>query len=78
LLTQQLSGVEIALKEAKAGYNRFEIDLSNKPEWFAPQVNPASKVRREPCSRECLVDSRSQVPAIGKPAEAVLSSAALD
>ncbi|KAJ7056103.1 hypothetical protein C8F01DRAFT_1156823 [Mycena amicta] len=36
--------VELALYEAKAGYNRFEVDLSNKPEWYAPQVNPASKV----------------------------------
>ncbi|KAK7014056.1 hypothetical protein VNI00_019448 [Paramarasmius palmivorus] len=35
---------EIALFEAKAEYTRFEIDLSNKPSWFAPQVNPASKV----------------------------------
>ncbi|KAJ6481323.1 hypothetical protein C8R47DRAFT_1135396 [Mycena vitilis] len=36
--------VEIALAEAKVGYNRYEIDLSNKPEWYAPKVNPASKV----------------------------------
>ncbi|KAJ7106229.1 glutathione S-transferase [Mycena epipterygia] len=36
--------VELALAEAKVGYNRFEIDLSNKPEWYAPKVNPASKV----------------------------------
>ncbi|KAF7300217.1 Serine carboxypeptidase [Mycena kentingensis (nom. inval.)] len=36
--------VELALNEAKAGFNRYEIDLSNKPAWYAPQVNPASKV----------------------------------
>ncbi|KAJ7484157.1 glutathione S-transferase [Mycena latifolia] len=36
--------VELALAEAKAGFNRFEVDLSNKPEWYAPKVNPASKV----------------------------------
>ncbi|KAF7370751.1 Serine carboxypeptidase [Mycena sanguinolenta] len=36
--------VELALQEAKAGFTRFEIDLANKPEWYAPQVNPASKV----------------------------------
>ncbi|KAJ7148101.1 glutathione S-transferase [Mycena crocata] len=36
--------VELALAEAKVGFNRFEIDLSNKPEWYAPKVNPASKV----------------------------------
>ncbi|KAJ6599759.1 glutathione S-transferase [Mycena vulgaris] len=36
--------VELALAEAKAGFNRFEIDLGNKPEWYAPKVNPASKV----------------------------------
>ncbi|KAI0341377.1 glutathione S-transferase C-terminal-like protein [Trametopsis cervina] len=35
---------EIALDEAKAEYTRYEIDLSNKPEWYAPKVNPASKV----------------------------------
>ncbi|KAJ6614340.1 hypothetical protein B0H10DRAFT_2221347 [Mycena sp. CBHHK59/15] len=23
---------------------RFEIDLSNKPEWYAPKINPTSKV----------------------------------
>ncbi|KAJ7677208.1 glutathione S-transferase [Mycena rosella] len=36
--------VELALAESKLGYNRFEIDLSKKPEWYAPKVNPASKV----------------------------------
>ncbi|KAJ7867286.1 glutathione S-transferase [Mycena leptocephala] len=36
--------VELALAEASVGYNRFEIDLDNKPEWYAPNVNPASKV----------------------------------
>ncbi|KAI0747175.1 hypothetical protein C8Q80DRAFT_1179843 [Daedaleopsis nitida] len=35
---------EIALAEAKAQFTRFEIDLQNKPEWYAPKVNPASKV----------------------------------
>ncbi|KAF9261344.1 glutathione S-transferase [Marasmius fiardii PR-910] len=35
--------VEIALSEAKAEYTRYEIDLQNKPVWFTPQVNPASK-----------------------------------
>ncbi|KAJ7472961.1 glutathione S-transferase [Mycena galericulata] len=35
---------ELALEEAKVGYTRFEVDLSNKPEWYAPKVNPASKV----------------------------------
>lgn len=35
---------EIALAEAGVDYTRFEIDLTNKPEWYAPQVNPASKV----------------------------------
>ncbi|CAE6478385.1 hypothetical protein RSOLAG22IIIB_01719 [Rhizoctonia solani] len=34
----------IALQEAKADYTTYEIDLSNKPEWYAPKVNPASKV----------------------------------
>lgn len=35
---------EIALAEAHAKFTRYEIDLFNKPEWYAPQVNPASKV----------------------------------
>lgn len=35
---------ELALKESKLPYKRYEIDLRNKPEWYAPQVNPASKV----------------------------------
>ncbi|CAE6518360.1 unnamed protein product [Rhizoctonia solani] len=34
----------IALQEAKADYTTYEIDLSNKPEWYAPKINPASKV----------------------------------
>ncbi|KAH7925067.1 glutathione S-transferase C-terminal-like protein [Leucogyrophana mollusca] len=36
--------VEIALAEAKASFKSYQIDLQNKPEWYAPQVNPASKV----------------------------------
>ncbi|PCH44668.1 hypothetical protein WOLCODRAFT_139133 [Wolfiporia cocos MD-104 SS10] len=36
--------VELALEEAKANYTKYQIDLSNKPSWYAPQVNPASKV----------------------------------
>ncbi|KAJ7107330.1 hypothetical protein C8R44DRAFT_843061 [Mycena epipterygia] len=36
--------VELALAEAKVDYNRFEVDLRNKPQWYAPKVNPASKV----------------------------------
>ncbi|TCD64601.1 hypothetical protein EIP91_003866 [Steccherinum ochraceum] len=36
--------VELALAEAKANFKRFEIDLAAKPEWYAPKVNPASKV----------------------------------
>ncbi|KAF8156590.1 hypothetical protein B0H34DRAFT_770010 [Crassisporium funariophilum] len=35
---------ELALKESKLPYKRFEVDLANKPEWYAPKVNPASKV----------------------------------
>ncbi|KAJ7745588.1 glutathione S-transferase [Mycena maculata] len=36
--------VELALAEAKVGHTRFEVDLKDKPEWYAPKVNPASKV----------------------------------
>ncbi|OAX42460.1 glutathione S-transferase C-terminal-like protein [Rhizopogon vinicolor AM-OR11-026] len=35
---------EIALAEVGATFKRYEIDLANKPEWYAPKVNPASKV----------------------------------
>ncbi|KZT64292.1 glutathione S-transferase [Daedalea quercina L-15889] len=35
---------EIALEEAKAEYTKYQIDLQNKPAWYAPKVNPASKV----------------------------------
>ncbi|KIY61378.1 hypothetical protein CYLTODRAFT_427565 [Cylindrobasidium torrendii FP15055 ss-10] len=36
--------VEIALAEVGAEFKRFEIDLANKPEWYALKVNPAGKV----------------------------------
>ncbi|KAI8971285.1 hypothetical protein BD414DRAFT_469792 [Trametes punicea] len=36
--------VEIALAEAKAHFNRYEVDLLNKPEWYPVKVNPANKV----------------------------------
>jgi len=36
--------VEIALRETQLKHTRYEIDLSNKPEWYAPKINPASKV----------------------------------
>lgn len=36
--------VEIALAEAKASYSAYEINLQDKPDWYAPLVNPAGKV----------------------------------
>ncbi|KAF9448150.1 hypothetical protein P691DRAFT_730207 [Macrolepiota fuliginosa MF-IS2] len=36
--------VDITLKESGLSYERFEVDLLNKPEWYAPKVNPVSKV----------------------------------
>jgi glutathione S-transferase len=33
------------LKEAKIPHKKFHIDLKDKPEWYVPKVNPASKVR---------------------------------
>ncbi|KIJ15137.1 maleylacetoacetate isomerase [Paxillus involutus ATCC 200175] len=36
--------VEIALAEANANFKVYQIDLANKPDWYAPKVNPASKV----------------------------------
>ncbi|KAF9527697.1 hypothetical protein CPB83DRAFT_855876 [Crepidotus variabilis] len=35
---------EITLEEAQLPYKRFEVNLRDKPEWYAPKVNPASKV----------------------------------
>ncbi|RXW14521.1 hypothetical protein EST38_g11334 [Candolleomyces aberdarensis] len=43
-ITVYSAKVELALKESGLSYKRFEIDLQNKPEWYAPKVNPASKV----------------------------------
>ncbi|KAI0259699.1 hypothetical protein BC834DRAFT_904559 [Gloeopeniophorella convolvens] len=36
--------VELAFQEAGADIGRYQIDLQNKPEWYASRVNPASKV----------------------------------
>jgi len=36
--------VELSFQEAKADVTRYQIDLFNKPEWYASKVNPASKV----------------------------------
>ncbi|KAF7346797.1 Glutathione S-transferase [Mycena sanguinolenta] len=47
-ITLYTAKVELALEEAKVGYTRWEIDLANKPEWYAPQVNPASKASPNP------------------------------
>ncbi|OLY82124.1 Glutathione S-transferase omega-1 [Smittium mucronatum] len=49
--------VVLALVEAKVPYENFEIDLSNKPDWYA-EVNPALKVpaMRLP-SGELMVES---------------------
>jgi glutathione S-transferase len=32
------------LEEINAKYQRYEIDLQAKPDWYAPKINPASKV----------------------------------
>ena len=37
---------ELSLEEVGAKYTKYQIDLQNKPEWYAPKVNPASKVRK--------------------------------
>ncbi|KAJ7598425.1 glutathione S-transferase [Mycena floridula] len=36
--------VELALAEANAKFTRYEIDLKNKPSWYATKINAASKV----------------------------------
>lgn len=46
-LTMSLQ-TELALAEVGAQFTRHEIDLFNKPEWYAPKVNPASKVGAAP------------------------------
>ncbi|KAG6812353.1 hypothetical protein H0H92_003253 [Tricholoma furcatifolium] len=43
-ITLYTAKTELALEESGLKYTRFEIDLQNKPEWYAPRVNPASKV----------------------------------
>lgn len=35
---------QIALRESGAKFKEYEIDLQNKPSWYQPKVNPASKV----------------------------------
>ncbi|KAF8478281.1 glutathione S-transferase [Gautieria morchelliformis] len=35
---------QIALRESGAKFREYEIDLQNKPTWYQPKVNPASKV----------------------------------
>ena len=45
LASNARSKVEIALTEAKAKFTRYEIDLKNKPDWYAPKVNPVGEVR---------------------------------
>jgi len=39
----ELALAETGLKEG-VDFERYEIDLKNKPEWYQPKVNPASKV----------------------------------
>ncbi|KAJ7598411.1 glutathione S-transferase [Mycena floridula] len=36
--------VELALAEANTKFSRYEIDLKNRPNWYAPKINSASKV----------------------------------
>ncbi|KAG0699205.1 hypothetical protein DFH29DRAFT_1081382 [Suillus ampliporus] len=36
--------IELALVEANAPYKAYEVDLLNKPEWFAKKVHPVGKV----------------------------------
>ncbi|KAF9060579.1 hypothetical protein BDP27DRAFT_408392 [Rhodocollybia butyracea] len=39
----ELALAESGLKKDK-DFTRYEIDLKNKPEWYQPKINPASKV----------------------------------
>ncbi|KAI0062707.1 glutathione S-transferase [Artomyces pyxidatus] len=36
--------VELAISEAGANINRYEIDLSNKPDWYASKISSSGKV----------------------------------
>ncbi len=37
--------VEIALEESGLQYERYEINLREKPEWYTPKINAQGKVR---------------------------------
>ena len=41
---------ELALEEAGVPWERYEIDLLNKPEWYESKVNKASKGKPVPLS----------------------------
>jgi hypothetical protein len=43
------------MKASGADFKIVEIDLKNKPEWYQPKINPASKVR-EPSAHASLSD----------------------
>uniref|UniRef100_A0A5K1JYI1 Thiol-transferase Tc52 n=1 Tax=Ganoderma boninense TaxID=34458 RepID=A0A5K1JYI1_9APHY len=43
-ITLYSAKADIALAEAKVPFTRYEIDLTDKPAWYAPKINPASKV----------------------------------
>ncbi|OJA19837.1 hypothetical protein AZE42_07785 [Rhizopogon vesiculosus] len=36
--------IELALAEANIKYKNYEVDLFNKPKWFAAKINPIGKV----------------------------------
>ncbi|KAG1732248.1 uncharacterized protein EDB91DRAFT_1349157 [Suillus paluster] len=36
--------IELALVEANAPYKAYQVDIFNKPEWFASKVNPIGRV----------------------------------
>ncbi|KAG1856345.1 hypothetical protein DFJ58DRAFT_784613 [Suillus subalutaceus] len=43
-LTLYLYKIELALAEANAPHRTYEVDLLNKPGWFASKVNPVGEV----------------------------------
>lgn len=52
------------MAEGKIPFKRFEIDLKNKPEWYAPKINPASKVSALFIGVHARYSPQRKVPAI--------------
>ncbi|KAF9027253.1 glutathione S-transferase [Hymenopellis radicata] len=59
--------IELALAEVGAQFTRYEIDLFNKPEWYARKVNPASKLAESLILVEFIADLFPVSPLLPSP-----------